>query len=198
MKNYANINENLRIKIIRLRELEKNDKISAKKMEDDLILSLSYLIHSVTNRYKNDFYYEDLVQEGTIGLIKAVRHYNCETTFHFVRYAMWWIKTAIKRYMNKNKNRPNILMSHLQKYDNNIENKDVIFEDIIINAELSSQLQSFMNNLSRCQQYILGNLLDINGYNNLTYKEICNTMKVSKKKLKSIQKQLINDIRCRF
>ncbi|MGH6952997.1 MAG: sigma-70 family RNA polymerase sigma factor, partial [Alphaproteobacteria bacterium] len=41
----------------------------------------------------------DLVQEGTIGLIKAVRRFNPDLGNRFATYAMWWIRAAIQEHV---------------------------------------------------------------------------------------------------
>ena len=41
----------------------------------------------------------DLVQEGTIGLIHAVRRYNPERDARLSTYAMWWIRASIQEYV---------------------------------------------------------------------------------------------------
>lgn len=38
---------------------------------------------------------EDLVQEGSIGLLRAIEHYDAATGNKFLTYASWWIKQAI-------------------------------------------------------------------------------------------------------
>lgn len=44
----------------------------------------------------------DLVQEGNIGLIKAVERFNYQLGFRFSTYATYWIRLAITRYLARN------------------------------------------------------------------------------------------------
>jgi RNA polymerase sigma factor (sigma-70 family) len=41
--------------------------------------------------------YEDLVQEGTLGLLKAIDRYDPTRGFRFSTYATWWIRQAVRR-----------------------------------------------------------------------------------------------------
>ena len=65
-----------------------------------LIRSNLRLVVNVARHYQNskmDFL--DLIEEGNIGLIKAVEKYDPEKGYHFSTYAIWWIKQAIIRGM---------------------------------------------------------------------------------------------------
>jgi RNA polymerase primary sigma factor len=67
-----------------------------------LILSNLRLVASIARRYQNDALgYEDLVQEGTIGLINAVDRYNYTLGHRFSTYALWWVKQAILRALSE-------------------------------------------------------------------------------------------------
>ena len=57
----------------------------------------------VAYEYKNyDVKLVDLVQEGNIGLMKAVRRFNPERGYRLISYAVWWIKAYMQNYILKN------------------------------------------------------------------------------------------------
>lgn len=44
----------------------------------------------------------DLVQEGNIGLMKAVRRFNPDRGYRLISYAVWWIRAYMQNYIIKN------------------------------------------------------------------------------------------------
>ena len=71
---------------------------TARRARERFVRSNLRLTVSIARRYRNrDLPLIDLVQEGNLGLIKAVHRFDQARGFRFSTYAHWWIRQAIER-----------------------------------------------------------------------------------------------------
>src|ERR671932_1422674 len=79
-------------------DLSKRAKAGDQKARQRLIEKNLRLVISVAKKYRGmGLPFEDLIQEGNIGLMTAERKFDPELGFRFSTYATWWIRQAVQR-----------------------------------------------------------------------------------------------------
>ena len=84
-------------------ELAKKYSEGDKKAKKAIINHNLRLVLSIAKKYTNHgLEYSDLIQEGNLGLMRAVEKYDYTRGYKFSTYATWWIKQAITRAIADN------------------------------------------------------------------------------------------------
>lgn len=74
------------------RAAAKGDKVA----RDKLIRANLRFVVNVAKKYQNQgMPLADLISEGNIGLMNAIERYDVDKGYHFISYAVWWIRQAI-------------------------------------------------------------------------------------------------------
>ena len=82
----------------REKELARRMAEGDEKAKDELVQANLRLVVSIAKRYVGKgMFFLDLIQEGNLGLMKAVGKFDFTKGFKFSTYATWWIRQAITR-----------------------------------------------------------------------------------------------------
>lgn len=102
-------------------ELAKRIKAGDEEAKEEMTNANLRLVVSVAKRYArgSGMTLSDLIQEGNLGLIKAVEKFDYRKGFKFSTYATWWIRQAITRAI-ADQSRIIRLPVHLKEQMNNI------------------------------------------------------------------------------
>jgi len=63
-----------------------------------IVSHLRFVLHIARRYVRNGLPIGDLLQEGTVGLIEAVRRFNPDRDVQLSSYAVWWIRVAMQDY----------------------------------------------------------------------------------------------------
>jgi RNA polymerase primary sigma factor len=104
-------------------ELSKRAADGDVQAKERLILSNLRFVVSIAKKYQGyGIPLSDLISEGNIGLINAVDRFDWRKGFHFISYAIWWVKQSIMKAISEKSrmvrlpmNRNNELM-HMWKF----------------------------------------------------------------------------------
>jgi len=97
------------------KKVEEGDEEAKKKF---ITANLRLVVNIAKNYVNRGLPFNDLIQEGNIGLIKAIEKFDYRRNFKFSTYATWWIKQAITRALSNDSRTIRYPVHIVERYNN--------------------------------------------------------------------------------
>ncbi len=143
------------------KELARKSFEGDKKAREKLILSNLRFVVSVAKKYQGlGIPLSDLISEGNIGLITAAERFDYRRGYHFISYAIWWIRQAILKTISEKSrmvrlpmNRANELMQIYKYSEEYVKKNGVKPSEDVLSKVLSIEKDDVKKILEMSQGY---------------------------------------------
>jgi len=133
------------------RELIRKYKAGDREAGNQLVLSNIRLVAKIAREYAGESDFSDFVQEGCLGLIEALNHFDPEMDVRFTTYAVHWIRAYMHKYLLKTWSLVKVGTNELQKKIfyrmGKIDDEDTSIEKLA--QELQTDEETLKKELSR-------------------------------------------------
>jgi len=199
-------NANILKKFEYLNELKSNSDLDinyinseVEKTHSEIMKYASFLVYSHAKQYKSFPNYDDLVQEGFIGLLRAIRKFDVEAYSNFFSYAEQWVKHCIKRSAS----RFDIVYNPEKSRTIYAENTDVLEEteeedtpeSVFFAKETSETIENALNEFSERDREIVKRIFGLSGHKQHTLREVGPVFDLTYERVRQIKNRVVSKLR---
>lgn len=169
------------------------------QIQNKIVTELSFLVYSVAKPYRSFPNYEDLVQEGFIGLTKAVRRFDHTRFPNFFVYSEQWIRHSVKRAAS----RFDIVYNPDKKRTVYAEPAELGIEELVEEtpeeqffvSERDATIEKVLCDLPERDREIVKRIFGLGGYQPQTLREIGPLFNLTHERIRQIKNKAISKLR---
>ncbi len=207
-----------------VRAIEKGEA-KAKEAKSELVKANLRLVISIAKRHINrGLSFLDLIQEGNIGLMKAVDKFEYQRGYKFGTYATWWIRQGMTRaiadqartiripvhmieIINKLNRTSRTLVQPISletpigeeedsRLEDFIEDKETISpQDAAISSNMTKQIQRVLSTLNQREEKILRMRFGIGEKQDYTLEEVGQDFELTRERIRQIEEGALRKLR---
>lgn len=164
-------------------------------------------VPSVAKQFKGcGLPFADIVEEGNIGLIKAIDRFNPQKDNKVISYAVWWIRKCIMEAIEK---KGVLETENIDDFNNSNSEKDDIYEDNNNNINLKNELdtseetpidtkhiiEELFDGISERERYIVSDYFGLDGGKPKTLDEIGEEFNITKERVRQLNEKALKKMR---
>ncbi len=160
-------------------DLIKTLEPQAKQAIDRFITANLRLVVSIAKHYaSNQIPLEDLIEEGVLGLMKAIEDFNPNLGYKFSTYATWWIRQHVERYIANTKSQVRVpvhMQENIKKYEKTYENLLATLGRLPSDEEIARQMGLSTDKVQKIKQIMKYQYVYIDSARDITPYEVPDT-----------------------
>lgn len=176
---------------------EKEIAKQVKACKETIVKKLSFLVYSHTRYYKRFPNYEDLVQEGFVGLITAINKFKWEMFPNFFAYSDQWIRHKVKKGASRfdvvyNPDKSRVIYAEPDESEIDSSGSP---EEMLFNKERSDCIKEVLCDFSERERQIVQKIFGLEGKLPETLREIGPQFNLTHERVRQIKNRVIDRLR---
>ncbi len=186
-KRYLVDNEEILVLVDSWRTAPARDK---GRLVNQVVSRLTFLVHSRIRVHKGSPLYDDLLQEGRLGIMRALQDFEPERGRNFFMFATWHIQTRVRRLLLREARRSEIPFGDMLMAENQEEHHDHLEE-----GESRTAIMRALSFLPDNDRRVLVMRFGFDGEEPRTFQQIGNALGISKQRAQQIEAGALRRLR---
>lgn len=174
------------------------NETNKEKIHNEIFSKLSFLVYQIAKPYKKFQNYEDILQEGFIGLLKSVRKFDYSKYPNFFLYSYQWIKHSIKRSASKfdivyNPSKKRVVYADFSEQE---EQEDPNYlEELYFEKEVAIKIRNILNTLPSREKIIMEKTFGIKSEDCESLRNIGSQLDITHERVRQIKNETIEKLK---